>query len=98
MRAADHAVLMIAEQRLDVLRRIRDLLRACRSGGVAQLLGAHANSVQSLVAVFDLGFLGSLDSLTHPSVARLDGRLRRALLATVQRRRLRGDQALERVQ
>src|SRR5258707_1750056 len=62
MLPADHAVLVITEQRLDRLRLLRHLVGAGGGRGVAQPLGALADPVQRLIlVVFDL--LALLDNL-----------------------------------
>src|SRR5258705_13910819 len=66
MLPADHAVLMVTEQRLDGLRLLRHLVDAGGSRGVAQSLGALADPVQRLVHIV-LAFLALLALLFHLS-------------------------------
>src|SRR5690349_24262137 len=97
MRSADHAVLMVAKQALNVLCATGHLALPSGRRGVAESLGALANAVQRLVAVLVGGARGVLRGLTHPLVRRVDGHLDR-LLAGGRRSRLGGHQTLERVE
>jgi hypothetical protein len=77
MGAADHAVLMVAEQRLDGLGPVRHLGRTGGRGRVPQLFGAFADLVQRLV------------TLVAVRLRRLLGGLADALVGVVDRDRLR---------
>ena len=79
MGAADDAVLMVTEQRLDGLGAVGNLAIAGGRRGVAKSLGALADSVQRLVAVGVGGLCGGLGRLADPLVRRVDGERRRLL-------------------
>jgi hypothetical protein len=73
MRAADDAVLVITEQRLNSLGPFGDRSCSSRGSGVSKSLGAFADSMQDLIVLRgSRGGLGSLRGLANLLVGSVD--------------------------